>query len=50
VVGSAFTVTGIRHGAFAISQNARSSSGLDILKHLFLYDSIPTSYLIRKTL
>lgn len=50
-VGSVFILTGIRHGAFAISEDTRKGDNfMDVLKSLFLQDGIPSPWLIRKVL
>ena len=51
VVGSAFALTGIRHGAFSINVDTRKASHFyNDLISVMLDDGIPTVWLLRKTL
>lgn len=51
VVGSAFALTGIRHGAFAINVDTRKAKDFsqDLISVL-VDNAIPTVWLLRKTL
>jgi hypothetical protein len=51
IAGSVFSVTGIRHGAFAISVNARHPKGFTgTLVSVLMENNIPALWLVRKTL
>ena len=51
VVGSAFALTGIRHGAFAINCDTRKAKHFsDDLISVLIDNAIPTLWLLRKTL
>ena len=50
VAGSVFSITGIRHGAFAISLNARNPRGFSgTLLAVLMENNIPALWLVRKT-
>jgi hypothetical protein len=52
VVGSAFALTGIRHGAFAVNVDTRGAGKhfyIDLIS-VMLDDAIPTVWLLRKVL
>ena len=50
VAGSVFSITGIRHGAFAISLNARNPRGYSgTLLAVLMENNIPALWLVRKT-
>ena len=50
VAGSVFSLTGIRHGAFAVSVNARHPKGFSgTLVSILIENSIPALWLVRKT-
>jgi hypothetical protein len=51
VVGSAFALTGIRHGAFAINVDTRTAKHFyNDLISVMLDDGMPTVWLLRKAL
>ena len=51
VVGSAFALTGIRHGAFAINVDTRTAKHFyNDLISVMLDDGMPTVWLLRKVL
>ena len=50
IAGSVFSVTGIRHGDFAVSVNARHPKGFTgTLVSVLIENNIPTLWLLRKT-
>lgn len=51
IVGSAFALTGIRHGAFSVNVDTRKESHFyNDLISVMLDDGMPTVWLLRRTL